>query len=50
VTLPPSQWGERWSVVFDTATGWREEGAGILAAGDVLRVEGRSLVVLRGVS
>ena len=44
-TLPPASFGESWSTVLDTTTeaGERE---GRLAAGSVLAVKGRSVIVL----
>jgi glycogen operon protein len=45
-TLPPAAWGEAWLKELDTAEGWLAQ-AESLMAGAALRVEGRSLVVLR---
>lgn len=45
-TLPPAAWGELWLKELDTAEGWLPQ-AESLTAGAVLRVEGRSMVVLR---
>jgi isoamylase len=44
--LPGPEWGRTWTRVLDTATGWCEDGE-TLAAGDRVRVEARSVVVLR---
>ena len=44
-TLPPSSFGEKWTVVVDTATEVGERDAHI-ASGSTLRVEGRSVIVL----
>jgi isoamylase len=45
-SLPGPEWGRNWTRVLDTATGWCEGGEA-LAAGDGIRVEARSMVVLR---
>ncbi|MFP4086687.1 MAG: hypothetical protein ACLFUL_07825 [Desulfobacteraceae bacterium] len=47
--LPAAQWGESWVKELDTESGWIGE-EGPLKAGDRIRVEARSLVVLRHVS
>jgi isoamylase len=45
-SLPGPEWGRNWTRVLDTATGWCE-GEEALATGDGIRVEARSMVVLR---
>ncbi|MCF8084232.1 MAG: glycogen debranching enzyme, partial [Deltaproteobacteria bacterium] len=47
--LPAAQWGQSWVKELDTESGWMGE-EGSLKAGDRIRVEARSLVVLRHVS
>jgi len=44
--LPGTEWGASWEKELDTATGWVEQPE-TLAAGAQVRVEARSLVVLR---
>ncbi|HBG17901.1 MAG TPA: glycogen debranching enzyme GlgX [Desulfobulbaceae bacterium] len=46
-TLPDAQWSSRWQLVFATDTGWQEDSNTTYAAGDVIRMEARSLWVLR---
>ena len=48
-TLPPAEWAESWITAVDTATGQCAEDADApsLKAGDGLKVEGRSLLLLR---
>jgi isoamylase len=45
VTMPPARWGERWTVVLDTASGFVADGATV-EAGRPLQVTGRSIVLL----
>jgi glycogen operon protein len=46
---PPAEWGKEWTVALDTAR-LEEGGPRIVAAGEVVLVEARSLVVLRAPS
>ena len=45
--LPDDQWSCRWLFVFDTDTGWNENGNREFSAGEKIRIEARSLCVLR---
>lgn len=45
-TLPTSEWGEKWIKEMDTAEGWMENKT-VYNAQDKIKVEGRSLMVLR---
>jgi len=45
-TLPGIDWGEVWVKEFDSQTGWLEKGRSF-KGGDLIKVEARSLVVLR---
>ena len=45
-TLPDGEWGRRWRLELETATGWATDEK-ILEAGRALDVEARSLAVLR---
>ncbi len=45
--LPDYQWSSRWLFVFDTDTGWSENGNKEYSAGDKIQIEARSLCVLR---
>ena len=47
-TLPQENYGNRWTRVLDTATGFlQEEGGDTIGAGETMVVESRSVVVLR---
>jgi isoamylase len=46
-TLPPADWADAWVRVVDTHTGQAEDDATTTKAGEVLTVEGRSLVLVR---
>jgi isoamylase len=46
--LPESKWAEQWVKKLDSSTGWLEEKE-LCKAGDEIKVEARSLVVLREV-
>jgi isoamylase len=48
-TIPPKEWGRRWRITFDTASGYfgPREGAGRYAAGEQVGAMGRSLVLLQ---
>ncbi len=48
-TLPPSVWGNSWVKELDTSVGWIEEGQAC-KAGDTIKVDSRSVVVLRDAS
>jgi isoamylase len=48
-TFPGTEWAETWVKVFDTEAGWTEQEE-IFKAGTQIKVEARSLVVLREVS
>jgi glycogen operon protein len=43
--LPESKWGEVWEKILDTHTGWTE-GSQSFKAGDAIKVESRSIMVL----
>jgi isoamylase len=45
--LPEEKWGEKWEVVLDTADASLDAEAGEYRAGEAIRVEARSLVLLR---
>ncbi len=45
--LPDDQWSCRWLFVFDTDTGWSENGNREFLAGEKVWIESRSLCVLR---
>jgi isoamylase len=45
--LPPEHWGRRWTQVLDTYDPISARGGKIYRAGQAVRVEGRSLVLLR---
>jgi glycogen operon protein len=47
--LPESKWAEQWVKKLDSSTGWLEEKE-LCKAGDEIKIEARSLVVLRQVS
>ena len=47
--LPDDQWSSRWLFVFDTDTGWSDNGNKEYSAGEKIRIEARSLSVLRAV-
>lgn len=49
ITLPDANWAARWELLMDTATGWHDA-QDVHAAGSKLRLEGRSLVLLRDAS
>lgn len=46
-TLPDAQWADRWLFVFGTDRDWDESGEEEYEAGDRIKIEARSLVVLR---
>jgi glycogen operon protein len=46
-TLPDAEWSSRWQLIFATDIGWEEDSGTSYAAGDVIRMEARSLWVLR---
>ncbi len=45
-TLPERAWGRRWRFIVDTAEGWIDEKR-VVNAGDPVRAESRSMIVLR---
>jgi glycogen operon protein len=51
-TLPPGQFGSRWQLVLDTASGLADADAETtpLAAENTVTVDGRALTVFRSVS
>ncbi|MFW6139193.1 MAG: glycogen debranching protein GlgX [Spirochaetota bacterium] len=46
-TLPSSDWGQKWMVIFSTDKGWEEETSRVFSAQQNLSVEGRSITVLK---
>jgi glycogen operon protein len=46
-TLPPQKYGKSWMRTIDTATALAGDSKDIYASGDVLEIEGRSIVVLK---
>jgi glycogen operon protein len=48
-TLPSAEWGERWVKELDTSSGWIDEEE-IFEAGGLIKIQSRSLVVLRHAS
>ena len=45
--LPPERFGSSWTRVLDTATGFLDENGDRFAPGDTVRVQGRSVVLLK---